>query len=263
MSESKYLLETKSITKIYGTIIKTKALNKIDLTFKAGEFASIIGYSGSGKTTLLNILGALDRPTDGSVWFEGTEVTAMKDDALATFRNRNIGFIFQFHHLLPEFSALENVLIPTWIKSHSSSRKMEGRAKELLELVGLKDRMNNKATDLSGGQQQRVAIARSLINEPAMILADEPTGNLDSETTEQVYELMREINARLNTAFINVTHNDHLAAKSDRIVEMKDGEILKDYFTGERSEDEVWQDVAPKYCRLCYKDSDEVNNHLL
>jgi len=257
------MLETKGITKVYGTLIKTKALKGIDLTFQAGEFASIIGYSGSGKTTLLNILGALDRPTDGSVWFDGTEVTAMKDDALATFRNRNIGFIFQFHHLLPEFSALENVLIPTWIKSHSGSHKMESRAKELLELVGLGDRINNKATDLSGGQQQRVAIARSLINEPAMILADEPTGNLDSETTEQVYELMREINARLNTAFIIVTHNDHLAAKSDRIVEMKDGEILKDYFTGERSEDEVWQDVAPKYCRHCYKDSEEVNNQLL
>ncbi len=190
-------------------------------------------------------------------------MTAMSDRELADFRNRNIGFIFQFHHLLPEFTALENVLIPTWIKSHSGNRKKEDRARELLELVGLKDRMNNKATDLSGGQQQRVAIARSLINEPSIILADEPTGNLDSETTEQVYELMREINARLNTAFIVVTHNDHIAAKSDRIVEMKDGLILKDYLTGERSEDEVWQDVAPKYCRHCYKDSEEVNNQLL
>lgn len=239
----------KGITKVYGTLIPTKALKGIDLTFEAGEFASIIGYSGSGKTTLLNILGALDRPTAGSVWFRQTEVTAMTEDELAGFRNRHIGFIFQFHHLLPEFSALENVLIPTWIKSHSANRGKESRAKELLELVGLEDRMHNKATDLSGGQQQRVAIARSLINEPAMILADEPTGNLDSETTEQVYQLMREINLRLNTAFILVTHNDHLAAKSDRIVEMKDGEVLRDYCTGERSEEEIWQEVAPNYCR--------------
>ncbi|SFH79277.1 lipoprotein-releasing system ATP-binding protein [Tindallia magadiensis] len=251
------LLEMKGITKVYGTTIKTKALGGIDLKFETGEFSSIIGYSGSGKTTLLNILGALDRPTEGSVWFQEGEVTAMSDRELADFRNRNIGFIFQFHHLLPEFTALENVLIPTWIKSHSSSRAKEGRAKELLELVGLKERLNNKATDLSGGQQQRVAIARSLINEPAIILADEPTGNLDSETTEQVYELMREINTTLNTAFILVTHNDHIAAKSDRIIEMKDGLILKDYLTSKKSREKVWEEVAPKYCRHCYEDSEE------
>ncbi len=248
---SEWLMEAKGITKVYGTVVKTAALKGIDLGFKVGEFASIIGYSGSGKTTLLNILGALDRPTEGSLWFQEEEVSRMNDNRLAAFRNRNIGFVFQFHHLLPEFSALENVLMPTWIEARSPSRKKEARAKELLDLVGLTDRMNNKATDLSGGQQQRVAIARALINEPAMILADEPTGNLDSETTEQVYALMRDINARLGTAFLVVTHNDHIAAKSDRVIEMKDGLILRDYLTGELDEEENWQAVAPKYCKHC------------
>ncbi|MDW7671635.1 MAG: ABC transporter ATP-binding protein [Bacillota bacterium] len=260
---SEWLLETKGITKVYGTVVKTTALRGIDLGFRAGEFSSIIGYSGSGKTTLLNILGALDRPTEGSLWFREEEVSRMKDNRLASFRNRNIGFVFQFHHLLPEFTALENVLMPTWIEARSGSLKKQDRAKELLDLVGLTDRMNNRATDLSGGQQQRVAIARALINEPAMILADEPTGNLDSETTEQVYELMRDINARLGTAFVFVTHNDHIAAKSDRVIEMKDGLILRDYLTRELDEEANWQAVAPKYCRYCHKDVDEVVSGLL
>lgn len=260
---SEWLMEAKGITKVYGTVVKTQALKGIDLGFRAGEFASIIGYSGSGKTTLLNILGALDRPTDGSLWFQGEEVSRMGEKRLAAFRNRNIGFVFQFHHLLPEFTALENVLIPTWIQAGAGTRRRAERAKELLELVGLKERINNKSTDLSGGQQQRVAIARALINEPGLILADEPTGNLDSETTEQVYALMRDINARLGTAFVVVTHNDHIAAKSDRIIEMKDGLILRDQATEGRSADDVWESVAPGYCRHCYKDAEEVNNQLL
>ena len=258
-----WLLETRGITKVYGTLIKTQALKGIDLGFRRGEFSSIIGYSGSGKTTLLNILGALDRPTEGSLWFEDEEVSRMKDDRLAAFRNKNIGFVFQFHHLLPEFTALENVLMPTWIESGSGTKRKLERARELLDLVGLNDRINNMATDLSGGQQQRVAIARALINEPALILADEPTGNLDSETTDQVYALMRDINARLGTAFVLVTHNDHIAAKSDRVIEMKDGLILRDYLTKELNEEENWSAVAPKYCLHCYKDASDVNSSLL
>ncbi|MEN1760175.1 ABC transporter ATP-binding protein [Anoxynatronum sibiricum] len=260
---SEWLMEAKGITKVYGTVVKTRALKGIDLGFHAGEFASIIGYSGSGKTTLLNILGALDKPTEGSLWFQGEEVSRMGEKRLAAFRNRNIGFVFQFHHLLPEFTALENVLIPTWIQAGNGTRRQTDRAKELLELVGLKEQINNKSTDLSGGQQQRVAIARALINEPALILADEPTGNLDSETTEQVYSLMRDINDRLGTAFLVVTHNDHIAAKSDRIITMKDGLVVRDETTTGRPSEEVWQTVAPGYCRHCYKDAEEVNNQLL
>ena len=255
-------MEAKSITKVYGTVVRTHALRGIDLKIKAGEFAGIIGYSGSGKTTLLNILGALDRPTEGSLWFEGQQVSLMNDNQLARFRNRKIGFVFQFHHLLPEFTALENVLMPTWIEAKSGSRKKQERAEELMALVGLTDRMNNRATDLSGGQQQRVAIARALINEPALILADEPTGNLDSESTEQVYSLLRDINAKLGTAFVVVTHNDHIAAKSDRVIEMKDGMIIRDYLTQELDSDENWRAVAPAYCLHCHKDLDGSNSLL-
>jgi len=260
---SEWLLQAKGITKVYGTLVKTSALKGVDLGFKAGEFSSIIGYSGSGKTTLLNILGALDRPTEGALWFQEEEVSRMDDNRLAAFRNRNIGFVFQFHHLLPEFTALENVLMPTWIEAKSGTLKKMDKAKELLDLVGLADRMNNKATDLSGGQQQRVAIARALINEPALVLADEPTGNLDSETTDQVYGMMREINQRLGTAFVVVTHNDHIAAKSDRVIEMKDGLILRDYLTSELNEEENWKAVAPKHCKYCFQDIEEVKSALL
>lgn len=248
------ILEAKDLTMVYGTLVKTHALKGVNLEIRSGEFSSIIGYSGSGKTTLLNILGTLDRPTGGTLKLLGEDVTRMSDEQLAAFRNQNLGFIFQFHLLLPEFTALENVLMPTWIKSRNGNLKLASRAKELLELVGLKERINNKATALSGGQQQRVAIARALINEPQLILADEPTGNLDSETTEQVYDLMRDINAKLNTAFVIVTHNDHIAAKSNRIIEMKDGLITRDYAAAAMDQEDVWREVAPKYCRYCNRD---------
>ncbi len=261
---SEWLLQAKGITKVYGTAIKTQALKGVDLGFKVGEFSSIIGYSGSGKTTLLNILGALDRPTEGSLWFQEEEVSLMDDNRLAAFRNKNIGFVFQFHHLLPEFTALENVLIPTWIEAKSGTKKKMDKAKELLEVVGLTtDQMNNRSTDLSGGQQQRVAIARALINEPALILADEPTGNLDSETTAQVYEVIREINQRLGTAFVMVTHNGHMAAKSDRVIEMKDGLIVRDYLTSESNEDDSWKEAAPRHCKYCFNDLEEARRALL
>lgn len=223
------VLEARDIKKSYGTTIKTEILHGISFSLTEGEFVSIIGYSGSGKSTLLNILGALDTPTSGEILFKGQEYGKMTEDELADFRNQHIGFIFQFHHLLPEFTALENVLIPTWIKMGNASRKYVNRAKELLELVGLKEYINHKSTNLSGGQQQRVAIARALINNPAILLGDEPTGNLDTETTEQIYELFRAINRDMGTTILIVTHNDSIAEKSDRVIEMKDGNIVRDY----------------------------------
>ncbi|WP_051188402.1 ABC transporter ATP-binding protein [Proteocatella sphenisci] len=226
------LLETRQITKVYGEKIKTQVLHGVDLIIEKKEFVSIIGPSGCGKTTLLNILGTLDNATSGEIIFEGKNLTAMKPDELAAFRNQNLGFIFQFHHLLPEFTAIENVLIPTWIKDKRSGMKHKEHAEYLLETVGLKEYMNKKSTDLSGGQQQRVAIARALINSPQIILADEPTGNLDTESTAQAYELFRKINHELHTTMLIVTHDSELARKSDRIIKMKDGLIEKDCRTG-------------------------------
>ena len=186
----------------------------------------------------------------------------MDERELAEFRNQNIGFIFQSHHLLPEFTALENVLLPTWINNGKVTLERQERAKELLEIVGLKDRMNNLANNLSGGQQQRVSIARSLINEPDLVLADEPTGNLDSDSTEQVYELLRQINRDLKMAFLIVTHDRHIAEKSDRIIEMKDGKILRDYLTKDKTEDELWEQIAPANCKYCHRPLAELS-HLL
>ena len=220
------LLQTKGITKVYGEKIKTQVLHGIDIRLNTQELVSIIGPSGCGKTTLLNIVGTLDSATTGEIYFMNQNISKLNDDQISEFRNENLGFIFQFHHLLPEFTALENVLITTWIKQKKATRKAEQRAIELLEIVGLKDRINNKATDLSGGQQQRVAIARALINSPKLLLADEPTGNLDSETTTQVYELFKKINKELNTTMLIVTHDSNLAKKSDRIIEMKDGYVV-------------------------------------
>ncbi|MBP1934398.1 ABC transporter ATP-binding protein [Ammoniphilus resinae] len=224
-----HVLEARHIKKEYGTTIKTEILHGINFSLTEGEFVSIIGYSGSGKSTLLNILGALDTPTSGEILFKGQEYGKMTEDQLADFRNQNMGFIFQFHHLLPEFTAIENVLIPTWIKMGNTSKKHVNRAEELLELVGLKEYIHHKSTNLSGGQQQRVAIARALINNPAILLGDEPTGNLDTETTEHVYELFRDINKEFGTTILIVTHNDKIAKKSDRVIEMKDGNISRDY----------------------------------
>lgn len=222
------LLQTKGITKVYGEKIKTQVLHGIDIELNTKELVSIIGPSGCGKTTLLNIVGTLDSATTGEIYFRDKNIARLNDQEISEFRNENLGFIFQFHHLLPEFTALENVLIPTWIKQKRASRKEEQRAVELLEIVGLKDRINNKATDLSGGQQQRVAIARALINSPKLLLADEPTGNLDSETTEQVYELFKKINKELHTTMLIVTHDSNLAQKSDRIIKMKDGHVVNE-----------------------------------
>jgi len=224
------IVELKKINKIYGekTPNPTQVLFDLSLTFEEGTFNSIIGQSGSGKSTLLNILGTLDKATSGDVLINGKNTQDMKKDELAQLRNETIGFIFQFHYLLPEFTALENVLMPYRISKQSITEDVMKRAHDLLDIVGLTNRKNNLAINLSGGQQQRVAIARSLINQPKMILADEPTGNLDSDTTEQVYDLLREINQRFKTTFIIITHDRHIAEKADRIVEIKDGRINLD-----------------------------------
>lgn len=224
------VLELKSINKIYGTKTKfpTQVLFDINLEFESGSFNSIIGQSGSGKSTLLNILGTLDRPTSGHVLINGTETSSLKKAALAKLRNETIGFIFQFHYLLPEFTALENVLMPYRIAKKEINAEILKRASDLLEIVGLTKVKNNLAVNMSGGQQQRVAIARSLMNQPKIILADEPTGNLDSDSTEQVYDLLRDINQKYKTTFIIITHDRHIAEKADRIIEIKDGKINLD-----------------------------------
>ncbi|MDY0064388.1 MAG: ABC transporter ATP-binding protein [Bacilli bacterium] len=222
------VMELKNITKFYGTKIQTQVLFGINLSFEEGSFNSIIGQSGSGKSTLLNILGTLDRPTDGEIYINGINTAQMKQRDLSNLRNQTLGFIFQFHYLLPEFTVLENVLMPYRISKRPITEEVMNRANELLDFVGLSKVKSNLATNISGGQQQRVAIARSLINQPKIILADEPTGNLDSDTTEQVYDLLREINKKYNTTFIIITHDRHIAEKADRIVEIKDGRINLD-----------------------------------
>ncbi len=222
------LLKLNKINKIYGEKIKTQVLFDIDLSFDAQSFNAIIGESGSGKSTLMNIIGTLDKPTSGEVLIDGVSTSSMKKEQLAELRNQTIGFIFQFHYLLPEFTVLENVLMPALIKNGRVGEAERIRALELIDLVGLTRVKNNLATDLSGGQQQRTAIARSLINEPKIILGDEPTGNLDSQTTESIYALLREINHDIKSTFIIITHDQRIAEKADRILEIKDGRINMD-----------------------------------
>jgi lipoprotein-releasing system ATP-binding protein len=224
------ILTLENITKIYGE--KTKNPNQvlfgINLKFEESSFNAIIGQSGSGKSTLLNIIGSLDRPSGGDISLSGKNLNRFTNQELASMRNQYLGFIFQFHYLLPEFTALENVMMPYRISKNTITKEIENRAYELLDLVGLKSYENQLASELSGGQQQRVAIARSLINNPKIVLADEPTGNLDSDTTEKVYNLLREINKKFHTTFIIITHDRHIAEKTDRIIEITDGKITLD-----------------------------------
>jgi len=223
------VIELNHVDKVYTTgDISTQVLFDVNLAFEQGSFNSIIGQSGSGKSTLMNIIGTLDRPTKGEVIVDGRTTARMKKNELARLRNQTIGFVFQFHYLLPEFTAYENVLMPYWINDTKPPNKVRLRAEKLLDLVGLSKVKNNLATKMSGGQQQRTAIARSLINNPKIILADEPTGNLDSESSENIYRLFRDINKRLGTTFVIVTHNRKIAEETDRIVEIRDGKIFTD-----------------------------------
>jgi len=223
-----FVVQTKNVSKVYGKTVKTTALHDLRIDFEAGSFNAIIGESGSGKSTLLNIIGTLDRPTQGEVIINGVSTKNMTKGALGDLRNETLGFVFQFHYLLPEFTALENVLMPYRIAQGKSDKKSIERAKEILDLVGLQKVENNLSINMSGGQQQRTAIARALMNHPKIILADEPTGNLDSQTTDGVYQLFRKINEELGTTFIIITHDRRVAEKADRIVEITDGRVTLD-----------------------------------
>ena len=222
------IIELKHIDKIYTGAVDTQVLFDINLSFASGSCNSIIGESGSGKSTLLNIMSTLDKPTKGEVIIDGIRTSDMGKNKLADLRNQTIGFIFQFHYLLSGFSALENVLIPYLIKHSTTSKKTIEKANELFEMLGITNWKNSQVTKMSGGQQQRTAIARALINNPKIIIADEPTGNLDSETTNKICDSFREINQRFGTTFIVVTHDRGVAEKTDRIIEIKDGRIEED-----------------------------------
>ncbi|MFW5790315.1 MAG: ABC transporter ATP-binding protein [Halanaerobiaceae bacterium] len=248
---NKTIIKGENIYKTYGDVVKTEVLHGLDFKVDAGEFISIIGPSGSGKSTLLNLLGALDRPTEGKIEIADKIITELNDDDLAAFRNNNLGFVFQFHHLLPEFTAIENVFMPHWIRNGAAKKEQIERAEYLLDTVGLLEYKDNLSTQLSGGQKQRVAIARSLMNNPPILLADEPTGNLDTESSEQVFDLLRKINEEFDTIFIIVTHDRHIAGRTDRILELIDGNIVRDMKAGSGQEVDNWEILAPDYCLLC------------
>jgi lipoprotein-releasing system ATP-binding protein len=216
------MLKAEKITRKFGDV---SVLKGVDLTIDQGEIVSIVGSSGAGKSTLLHILGTLDKPDSGAIYLNDEALLKLTSRQLAAFRNKNMGFIFQFHHLLPEFDAIENVSIPGWIAG-ASKRNIRERAAYLLETLGLANRMTHKPGELSGGEQQRVAVARALINEPAIVFADEPTGNLDSQNARELHQLFVKINKETNTSFLIVTHNEELAALSGRTLHMKDGLIV-------------------------------------
>ncbi len=225
---AEHALELTDIRKTYGVTVKTEVLHGINLTFERQSFNAIIGQSGSGKSTLLNIIGTLDAPSEGHVSILGRRADKLSKKQLAALRNETIGFIFQHHYLLPEFTALENILMPRRIRDGKADADARQYAQEIIEFIGLEDVQHNKAMDMSGGQQQRVAIARALINRPEIILADEPTGALDTDTTDKIYNLLRDINKRFHTTFIVITHDRKVAEKADRIVELKDGNVELD-----------------------------------
>jgi lipoprotein-releasing system ATP-binding protein len=213
---------TKNIVKSYGSL---PILKGVSLEVNKGEILSIVGASGAGKSTLLHILGTLEKPDSGTLIIDNTNVFDLSAKKLALFRNQKIGFVFQFHHLLPEFSAIENVCIPAWIAGLGKKEAMK-KAMELLEILNLKDRVEHKPNELSGGEQQRVAIARALINHPAIVLADEPTGNLDSQNSKAIFDMINNLRNQLGQTFILVTHNQELADLSDRALTMVDGKTI-------------------------------------
>ncbi|MBK6937901.1 MAG: ABC transporter ATP-binding protein [Chitinophagaceae bacterium] len=216
------MLTGKNIHKRYGTV---EVLRGVDLEIKKGEVVSIVGPSGSGKSTLLHILGTLDKADNGTVMMNEITISSLTGNKLASFRNKHIGFVFQFHHLLPEFTALENVCIPGWLAGRKKT-EVKAEAERLLNMLGLSERMENKPNQLSGGEQQRVAVARALINTPDIILADEPTGNLDSANAKELHNLFFDLRNKFNQTFLIVTHNEELAQLSDRVLNMKDGKIV-------------------------------------
>jgi lipoprotein-releasing system ATP-binding protein len=216
------MLTAKGIEKYYGDL---RVLKGVDVDIAKGEIVSIVGPSGSGKSTLLHILGTLDEPAKGEIFLQNKKIDVLKGRPLAAFRNKHIGFVFQFHHLLPEFSALENVCIPGWIAGRRK-REVEEEALKLLDELGVGHRTDNKPGALSGGEQQRVAVARALINHPDIVFADEPTGNLDTANAKELHRLFFDLRDRFRQTFLIVTHNEELAQMSDRVLHMKDGEIV-------------------------------------
>jgi len=216
------MLIGKNIHKSYGAV---QVLKGVDIELQKGEIISIVGSSGAGKSTLLHILGTLDKADQGEIYLNETPVNSLNGKKLAAFRNRHIGFVFQFHHLLPEFTALENVCIPGWLAGRKK-KEVEEKAKELLILLGLSERLENKPNALSGGEQQRVAVARALINNPDIVFADEPTGNLDSANAKELHNLFFDLRNKFNQTFLIVTHNEELAQMSERVLHMKDGKII-------------------------------------
>lgn len=217
------MIKAENITKSFGNL---QVLKGINLHIQEGEIVSVVGASGAGKTTLLQIIGTLMKKDSGTVLISGTNIDTLKEKQLARFRNQSIGFIFQFHHLLPEFTAFENVCIPGYI-ARKSRKEVESAAAELLGFLNLTDRITHKPSELSGGEQQRVAVARALINNPAVILADEPSGNLDSQNKKELHELFFKLRGKYNHTFMIVTHDKELAAMSDRMIQLKDGVVLQ------------------------------------
>jgi lipoprotein-releasing system ATP-binding protein len=216
------MIRTANITKSFGNL---KVLKGIDLEIREGEIITIVGASGAGKTTLLQIIGTLMQKDQGKVWIGDTDIDSLREKQLAKFRNGKIGFVFQFHHLLPEFTAFENVCIPGYI-AHRPRREVEDKARELLSFLGLQERLDHKPKELSGGEQQRVAVARALVNDPAVILADEPSGNLDSQNKKELHEMFFVLREKFNQTFVIVTHDKELAGMSDRMIRLRDGQIL-------------------------------------
>ena len=227
-ASSPILLQAKNVYKSFVMGTQTvEVLKGIDLDIYRGEMLAMIGASGAGKSTFLHIMGTLDQPTRGDILYDGQNIFKLTEQALATFRNQRLGFVFQFHHLLPEFTALENTYLPALIQNQPKRQAMD-EARTLLAEVGLAHRLHHKPGELSGGEQQRVAVARALIQSPDIVFGDEPTGNLDTKTGEMLFELLQTLNQKRHTAFVIVTHNEHLSERVDRLIHMQDGKILRD-----------------------------------